>query len=175
MFTIVFQPNPFFHDQYGTYFKKLCNLHTFEWPQSSNHHNKLYHVSIDQMPTSTLILKHVNVPVYSMPNQILGIYPSMHYIKQKYLKTKRNKTCQTPWRTKIWNEFDEEADSYTNKVREVSNLWSYPNNSQVFIDSSSTIQLDVRSTDDPELIFMEDSEEYDNQFPNISYNKAVKG
>lgn len=175
MFTIVFQPNPFFHDQYGTYFKKLCNLRTFEWPQSSNHHNKFYHVSVGQMPTSTLILQHVNVPVYSMPNQILGVYPSIHHIKQKCQKATRNKTCQTPWRIKIWNEF-EQADNYANKIREVSNLWSYPNSSDSISNSaSSTIQLDVSTTDDAELICMEDSEEYDNQLPNISYNKAVKG
>lgn len=151
----------------------------FEWPQSSNDHSKFYHVSVGQMPTSTLVLQHVNVPVFSMPNQILGIYPPLHYVKQKCQKAKRNKICQTPWAIKVWNELEEETDTYSNKLKEVNNLWSYPDNSQILTDSirniASSNQLDVSSTDDTELIFMDDSEEYDNQLPNISYNKAVKG
>lgn len=164
LFTIVFQPNPFFNENYGTFFRKLINLRAQEFCAFHGEQRQIWCITYNQMPSTTFVHHHVNVPVYKFPTQLLvfNTTPS----KNKSPLTK-NKSVQTH---SIQSAFNNNTSQ---------NIWS-----NYCIEESSTISeslknfasnsLSFDNSETEEYIIIDDSEEFDNQWPNLSYSKVIQ-
>ncbi|CAG9865031.1 unnamed protein product [Phyllotreta striolata] len=153
-FTIVFQPNPFFNEHYGTHFKKLINLRAQEFNFFHGDQRQIWCIPYNQMPSTTFVHHQVNVPIYKFPSQLLVFNPCM--IKPKN-PPMRNKCIQTQTdRSNAWNNYYSRSP-----IRD--SLMSF---------ASSSFQFARPECDD--FIVIDDSEEFDNQWPSVGYNKVIQ-
>ncbi|VEN52900.1 unnamed protein product [Callosobruchus maculatus] len=173
LFTVVYQPNPFFHEHYGSYFKELLLLRNRD-PQLFNMQTQMYCLTSSQVPSSTFVLQQVNVPTFILPNQISAFQPSAMYCRQKYSRKTRHKGCQTPWRYCCENK-----DENCSRLKDVASIWNcYSDSSELLSQSlrelaTTPCQGFVEDGLD-DFLELQDSEEYDNQLPTIGYDRVIR-
>ncbi|KAG5899377.1 hypothetical protein JTB14_036866 [Gonioctena quinquepunctata] len=164
MFTIIFQPSPFFHDQYSTFFRNLKQLRSTEFISFHPEQKKIWYITCPMMATSTFVLQHVNVAFYKHPSQLMVYYP--FYIKK--MKTMKNKGCQT-------------LDDAKRRIGEFSNIWSYNGHTSeqhpistalVNLVSAGTNKAIESISQKPSII--EDSESFDNQWPVVGHSRVIQ-
>ncbi|XP_074034892.1 uncharacterized protein isoform X3 [Leptinotarsa decemlineata] len=164
MFTLVFQPNPFFHEQYGTYFEDLKQLRDAEWVGFCHEHQKIWYITCPQMTSTTFVMRHVNVDIYKQPSQMMAYYP--YFMKSIGSKTKKNKSCQT-------------TEDYVYRIRESSKIWNYfPSDSQSISSALANLATNRLNGTTQNIIqrpfTIEESESYDSQWPVVGHNRTIR-
>ncbi|KAF7274414.1 hypothetical protein GWI33_012922, partial [Rhynchophorus ferrugineus] len=167
-YSILFQPSPFSYDTYGTQFPQLLQL----LPTELN--RKYFTASLDHMPTFSLILHQVNLPLY-IPLTTIAVIQSRSDAYQ-VRRMSSHKSTQTEdrsmleiWRCKeiigslkpLWDDLN--LSENTNLDLSYSSILGY---NQSLISNTSTQTVE-------ELPLKEQDNEYDVQWPCCGFQKTV--
>ncbi|XP_050300957.1 uncharacterized protein LOC126739352 [Anthonomus grandis grandis] len=93
--SVMFQPSPFFHENYGTFFPRLRQARTTSMNCYQQFNHGFFTVSIENMPHFTLIIQCVNVPLHNMYTNLVTNANLAHRLSPKQHKAAFSKAVQT--------------------------------------------------------------------------------